>query len=62
MLPFSHMAAQEHQRLRKAYPRLGNMDLKIAAIALTYNAVLLTRNVSDFGQIVGLLTENWSGA
>jgi tRNA(fMet)-specific endonuclease VapC len=60
MLPFSRAAALDHQRLRKAYPRLGNMDLKIAAIALTHNATLLTRNVSDFGQVVDLRTEDWS--
>jgi tRNA(fMet)-specific endonuclease VapC len=60
IIPFSRAAALEHQRLRKAYPRLGNMDLKIAAISLTNNATLLTRNVSDFGQIGGLRIENWS--
>ena len=37
ILPFSYAAALEHQRLRKAYPRLGNMDLKIAAISSTHN-------------------------
>jgi tRNA(fMet)-specific endonuclease VapC len=60
IVPFSRTAALEHQRLRKAYPRLGNMDLKIAAISLTRNAILLTRNLSDFGQIVELRTEDWS--
>lgn len=60
ILPFNRTAALEHQRLRKAYPRLGNMDLKIAAIANIYNAILLTCNESDFGQIVELRTENWS--
>lgn len=60
VVPFSRIAALEHQRLRKAYPRLGNMDLKIAAIALTNNATLLTRNESDFGQIVELQTEDWT--
>ncbi|MBW4562216.1 MAG: type II toxin-antitoxin system VapC family toxin [Mojavia pulchra JT2-VF2] len=62
ILPFSRIAALEHQRLRKAYPRLGNMDLKIAAISLTNNAILLTRNESDFGKIVELRTEDWSTA
>ncbi|MBV9388743.1 MAG: type II toxin-antitoxin system VapC family toxin [Chroococcidiopsidaceae cyanobacterium CP_BM_ER_R8_30] len=60
MVLFDRTAAIEHQRLRKAYPRLGNMDLKIAAIALTNNAILLTRNQSDFGQIVELRTKDWS--
>ena len=60
VIPFNDIAIVEHQRLRKAYPRLGNMDLKIAAIALVNNAVLLTRNKSDFGQIVELKIEDWS--
>jgi tRNA(fMet)-specific endonuclease VapC len=60
IIPFSRAAALEHQRLRKAYPRLGNMDLKIAAISLTNNAILLTRNTSDFGQIMELSIEDWS--
>jgi tRNA(fMet)-specific endonuclease VapC len=62
ILPFNNVAAIEHQRLRKTYPRLGNMDLKIAAISLTNNAVLLTCNRSDFGQIAGLQIEDWSVA
>ncbi len=61
ILPFSHLAALAHQRLRKAYPRLGNMDLKIAAIALTHSAILLTGNASDFRQILELPIEDWSG-
>jgi tRNA(fMet)-specific endonuclease VapC len=60
IIPFSRAAALEHQRLRKVYPRTGNMDLKIAAIALTHNATLLTRNESDFGQIIELRIEDWT--
>ncbi|MEB3339135.1 MAG: type II toxin-antitoxin system VapC family toxin [Leptolyngbyaceae bacterium] len=60
MLPFSRIAALEHQGLRKTYPRLGNMDLKIAAITLVNSAILLTRNQSDFGQITELQIEDWS--
>lgn len=60
ILEFDEQAAQEFQRLRKAYPRLGTMDLKIASIALVNKAVLLTRNSADFGQIAGLSIENWT--
>jgi tRNA(fMet)-specific endonuclease VapC len=60
ILPFSRPAALQHQRLRKVYPRLGNMDLKIAAIALTNSAILLTRNAADFSQILELPTEHWA--
>ncbi len=31
------------------------MDLKIAAIAIVNNAIVLTRNNSDFGQIANLI-------
>ena len=56
---FDEHAAIEFQRLRKEHPRLGAMDLKVAAIALTHRATLLSRNERDFGQIRGLLLENW---
>lgn len=62
IIPFDRAAALEHQRLRKAYPRLGNMDLKIAAITIINNSTLLTRNKSDFGQVVELPIEDWSKA
>lgn len=62
IVPFERVAALEHQRLRRAYPRIGTMDLRIAAIALTTDAVLLTRNQSDFGQIAELRTEDWATA
>lgn len=62
IIPFNRAAALEHQRLRRVYPRLGNMDLKIAAITLINNATLLTRNKSDFGQVLELRIEDWSAA
>ncbi|NEP09132.1 MAG: type II toxin-antitoxin system VapC family toxin [Symploca sp. SIO2C1] len=61
IMPFNRAAGLEYQHLRKTYPRLGNMDLKIAAIYLVKNAILLTRNTSDFGQIKELQIEDWSG-
>jgi tRNA(fMet)-specific endonuclease VapC len=60
ILEFDQPAAQEFQRLKKAYPRLGTMDLKIAAIVLVNKAILLTRNIADFGQIAGLNLEDWT--
>jgi predicted nucleic acid-binding protein len=35
------------------------MDLKIAAICLAHDSMLLTRNLSDFDGIPGLRVENW---
>jgi tRNA(fMet)-specific endonuclease VapC len=60
VLPFDEPSAVEFARLRKEYPRLGAMDLKIAAIALANNATLLTRNQKDFGRITGLKLEDWT--
>lgn len=60
ILEFDEKAAQEFQRLRKAYPRIGTMDLKIASIALVNKAVLLTQNSGDFRPIVGLSIEDWT--
>lgn len=62
LVPFDRTAALEYQRLRKIHPRIGTMDLKIAAITLTNSAVLLTRNASDFGQLLELRIEDWTSA
>ncbi len=35
------------------------MDLKIAAITLAHDALLLTRNIADFERVPGLRAENW---
>jgi tRNA(fMet)-specific endonuclease VapC len=60
VLDFDRAASQEFQRLKKIYPRLGTMDLKIAAIALANKAIVLTRNKRDFGQIEDLSIEDWT--
>ncbi len=60
VLPFNEPAAVVYQRLRKLRPRLGTMDLRIAAIALSQRATLLTRNRVDFATILGLSFEDWS--
>ena len=59
MLPFDREAAELFEQLRDRFRRTGAMDLKIAAICLTHEATLLTRNISDFKDIPGLLLENW---
>ena len=59
VLPFDVSAAVEFQRLKTLRPRLGTMDLKIAAIAIVHQATLLSRNLSDFEQIPGLTVDDW---
>jgi tRNA(fMet)-specific endonuclease VapC len=39
--------------------RIGTQDLKIAAIALTYRALLLSANLRDFRCVPGLNVQNW---
>jgi tRNA(fMet)-specific endonuclease VapC len=51
VLPFEEQAAVTLQRLRRARIRIGTMDLKIAAIALSHDATLLSRNLADFRQV-----------
>jgi tRNA(fMet)-specific endonuclease VapC len=60
VITFDIAAAQHYEHLRKDYPRLGKMDLRIAAIALIHDATVLTRNQKDFGQILNLKMEDWS--
>jgi tRNA(fMet)-specific endonuclease VapC len=60
VLSFDEKAGEVFQNLRKQYPRLGTMDLKIAAIALANQSTLLTRNTKDFSQIRTLSIEDWT--
>jgi tRNA(fMet)-specific endonuclease VapC len=59
VIPFDVHAADEFNRLRRMKIRIGSMDLKIACIALVHNALLLSANLRDFGQVPGLRVENW---
>jgi tRNA(fMet)-specific endonuclease VapC len=60
LLPFDEAAAEQFQRLWIGRPRIGTMDLKIAAIALANDALLLTRNTRDFDKVPGLRHEDWT--
>ncbi len=59
MLSFDSQAASTFLGLRKALPRIGTQDLKIASICLSHEATLLTRNLADFKKVPGLRIENW---
>jgi tRNA(fMet)-specific endonuclease VapC len=59
VLPFDNQAATTFTRLRQQRVRIGTMDLKIAAIALGQNALLVSGNLRDFQQVPGLHVEDW---
>ncbi len=54
-------AADRFVRYRTGGIRVGSLDLKIACIAMSHDATLLTRNVRDFAEVPGLRFENWIG-
>lgn len=60
VLPFDAAAAAVFDGLPTRRLRLGTMDLRIASIALSRSLTLLSRNVSDFGKVPGLVTEEWT--
>lgn len=60
ILEFDTAAASEFERLRRLKLRLGAADLKIAAITLSQNALLISRNLRDFQSIPNLKVEDWT--
>lgn len=56
---FDVAAANRFDALRAAKVRIGTADLKIAAVALTCDALLLTANRQDFEKVPGLRIANW---
>jgi tRNA(fMet)-specific endonuclease VapC len=59
VLPWTQSGAELFLRLRKQGVRVGAMDLKIACIAMTNDALLLTRNTGDFSKVPQLKFANW---
>lgn len=60
LLDFDEAAFEQFGRLRKQKVRIGTLDLRIAAIVLTKERVLVTRNARDFSKVPGLKLEDWS--
>jgi tRNA(fMet)-specific endonuclease VapC len=64
-LPFDDKAAEHGGEIRAVLGRegrsIGPYDLQIAAIARTAGLCVVTRNVSEFSRVPGLLVENWQG-
>lgn len=61
LLEFDKEASNYYAEFLRQKIRVGTQDLRIAAITLSKNGILLTRNRRDFERIPGLRFEDWSG-
>ena len=63
VLPFGTEEARSATSIRvdleKKRRPIGPYDILIAAVALTSQSILVTRNTSEFSRIKGLRLENW---
>jgi tRNA(fMet)-specific endonuclease VapC len=59
-LPFDEAAAAIFDQLHAQKLRLGTNDLAIAAITMAVSGTLVTRNITDFQRIPGLVLEDWT--
>lgn len=59
ILPWDQGSALRVRDLRSKGIRIGTLDLRIACMAIEYDAVLLTRNTVDFAKVPGLKFDNW---
>jgi tRNA(fMet)-specific endonuclease VapC len=64
ILEFDASAFDRHENLLTQNPNLRKKrlqkDMRIAAIALSLNATIVTRNRRDFEQVPGLRIEDWT--
>jgi tRNA(fMet)-specific endonuclease VapC len=51
--------AKEKAKLRKKGTLIDDFDLLIGSTAISNNLILVTRNVSDFERLDGIVIENW---
>jgi tRNA(fMet)-specific endonuclease VapC len=60
LLPFDEAAIATYRCLVNERLHVGTKDLRIAAIALANDAVLVTSNRRDFDRVPGLRIEDWN--
>ncbi|MEP7336218.1 MAG: type II toxin-antitoxin system VapC family toxin [Acidobacteriota bacterium] len=59
-LPFDSAAAAIFDQLRPQKLKIGVNDVAIAAITLSVNGILITRNFADFERVPNLKFEDWA--
>jgi tRNA(fMet)-specific endonuclease VapC len=59
LAPFDTQSSEAFAALKRQRIRVGTQDLKIAAIVLSNDATLLSRNLNDFSKVPGLKVQNW---
>jgi tRNA(fMet)-specific endonuclease VapC len=59
-LDFDLSANKFYQELVHQRIRIGTRDLRIAAITLSINGILVTRNTKDFAKVPNLQIEDWT--
>ena len=62
IINFDAMADNYYLELQAQKIRVGTQDLRIASIALSCSAVVVTRNHRDFGKVPNLMLEDWTVA
>ena len=60
MIMFDPPSELVYERLKDEKTRVATMDLRIAAIAIAHNDVLISRNLRDFRRVPGLRVEDWT--
>lgn len=60
VLEFDENAAEIYKNLKSNKIRVGSMDLKIASIAISRKAILVSRNLKDFEQMPDLTVQDWT--
>lgn len=64
IVPFDRNASHHYGELRYSLERqgqsIGNMDLLIAAHALSLSLTIVTHNVREFSRVPDLAIQNWA--
>lgn len=60
VLDYTDVVAARFENLKRSRLRVGSMDLKIAAIALSQDGLLLSANLRDYQKVPDLRVEDWT--